>query len=605
VFKRLKTIFIKRYMPARRKICLSLFMIIVLLLGTQQAHAQLLELEIKLIEQPPAGPVVFLNHPGQVVVIVRSSLTTLNFSSTMEILEQRNDPDSGEYRIVIRPENQILTVNSPGYVSEGIQLRGLQPNDRFYYSVEPVGGDSGNTLTVVFRVTPAGTAGLAVASIDGEQVDISRPVELEPGIYPVEITANGFRTLRETIEVTHEQIFFEFTMQELQEEVVRIRTEPSGATVFINEIEEGTTDRSGLLELFRLPGEYEISLFLSGHQGLQQTISVEEQGPNAFSFELVRNTATLLLDVEPANARATINRQPVDMREPIDLSAGAHRLEISLDGYEPYSENLSAERGQQMERTISLEAHTGGLQFRVNPTFAQVVLRDSDRREIDRWSGIRRIESLKTGFYTVSVEAAGYQGHEEEFEITRDEITQKTIRLLEEQPVAAVRREPAVQPDEIVQPQSFPELVPSLPSRSTAVTTSLFLPGGGHIYSGRSRGYLYLAGGLAAGGFAAWTFMQEKSIKSDYNNALQQYSGANSFSDSRRYAIEILQHYDDWNDLIDQRTVALAAFGGIYALQLLDILISTPQGGYRGERQGNSWQASATGTGFRLRYNFN
>jgi len=97
-------------------------------IGTEPARTQLQELEIKPLEQPAPG--AFLDHPGRVVVIVRSSLATLNFSSSMEILEQRNGPAGGKYRIVISPENQILTVNAPGFISQGIQLRGLQPNDR-------------------------------------------------------------------------------------------------------------------------------------------------------------------------------------------------------------------------------------------------------------------------------------------------------------------------------------------------------------------------------------------------------------------------------------------------------------------------------------------
>jgi len=574
--------FIKSYRSTGSTCWLVLFMMIAIFTGTEPAHAQLRQLEITTVAEPPDGPVVFLDHPGRVVVIIRSTLTTLNFSSSMEILEQRNDPAGGEYLIVLNPENQILTVNAPGFMSQRIQLRGLQPNDRFYYSVEPETQDSDRTLPVVIRVSPSAAFGQAMAQIDQQAADISRPVELEPGVYELVIRSEGYRTLNETIEVSREQIVFDFAMEQLMEEVVRIRTNPPGAMVFLDGVEEGTTDRTGLLEVYRLPGSYEVGIFLSGHQSVQQPLTVEEGAANEFSFELEGNTALLVLNVEPSNAQARVNQQLVELPGSVELSAGTHRLEISLVGYESYSEILVVERGQQIERTLSLQAHAGGLQFRVNPSFAEAVLKDSDNREIERWTGIRRMNQLQTGTYTLLVSAEGYQSHEEVIEIQKDEVIQKTIRL-----------------------ETLPDVIaPNLPSRGTAVTTSLLLPGSGHIYSGRSRGYIYLAGGLAAAGFAAWTFMAEGSIESDYNSALERFSGTSDFNDAIQYRNEAMRHYNDWNDLIDRRTIALAAFAGIYAIQLVDILISSPDRGYR-RSAGSGWQAGTTGSGVQLRFNFN
>lgn len=547
---------------------------------------------------------VFRDHPEMAVVIIRSSLSNLTFSSNLQIIEQRSDPATGEYILIIEPVTQTIRVNAPGFLSGRISMRGLNARQVVNYSVEPIVRESEESLPVAFRIIPGGAAELALFYIEGELVDISRPVELEPGIYLIDITANGYRTLNETVEVTREQIFFEFTLEELQEEIVRIRTEPVGAIVFIDGIEQGNTDRSGLLEVFRLPGEYELGLFSSGRQSIQQIISVAENGDNTFSFDLESNTATLFLTVEPADARVTINRLAVNHSVPVDLSSGAHRLEVTMPGYDAFSENVIVERGQQIERTLTLRKQTGGLQFRVNPTFASIVLKDDDENEIDQWIGSRRIESLKTGIYKLFVSADGYEIFEEEFEIVKDEFVQKTILLKETQGIASSDQQESETSNELNRAPQFPDMTLSLPSKRTAITTSLILPGGGQIYSGRNRGYLYLLGGLASGGFAAWTFFAEGSIESDYRDALQRFSGARDFSEISQLSNEANQYYNDWNDLIDQRMIALTVFGGIYAIQLLDVLFATPERGYR-SIEGNNWEASATGTGFRLRYSFN
>jgi len=574
-------------------ICAIILSAIALLSVTDKANAQLQELAINPVSVEGAIPLI-RDHPEMAAIIIRSSLTNLTFTSNMQIIEERTNPGAGEYTLIIEPVTQTIRVNASGFLAGRIPLRGLSARQVVYYSVEPASNESDNTLPVVFRITPSAADDKAVVLIDGERTDISRTVELEPGSYTVEIIADGYQSLNESIEISREQVFFEFSMQELQEQVVRIQTEPAGTIVFLDGIQEGVTDETGLLELFRLPGSYEISLFLNGYESVQNTITVKEEAVNEFMFEMEQNTAGIQLNVFPSNARVRINQQLIDLSESIELPEGTHRLEVSLDGYETYSEILVTERGQQIERSISLQANTGALQFRVNPSFAQVVLRDSNDRQIDQWTGIQRIESLRTGSYSLIVSADSYQSHEEEFEIYNDELTEITIRLERE----------AVTGEKVSQTEKLPLDLSSLPSRNTALASSFFMPGAGHIYSGRNRGYLYLLGGLASGGYILYSLKQEQTIESDYNSALQSFSNAATMTQSNQFRDDAVQHFNDWNDLVDRRTIALAALTGIYAIQLLDILITTPERGYRNSPK-SGWQTSATASGIRFKYSFN
>lgn len=70
-------------------------MMAVLMAGTDSAIGQLQQLEIRAMDAPAAEALVFLDHPGRVVVTIRSSMTSLNFSSNMEIVDERNDPSAG------------------------------------------------------------------------------------------------------------------------------------------------------------------------------------------------------------------------------------------------------------------------------------------------------------------------------------------------------------------------------------------------------------------------------------------------------------------------------------------------------------------------------
>jgi len=408
------------------------------LLAAEPARAQQLqELEITRMEQPAPGPVVFLDHPGQVVVIVRSSLTSLNFSSTMEILEQRNDPAGGEYRIVIRPENQILTVNAPGFISQGIQLRGLQPNDRFYYSVEPE-ARAPDLISVIFNIDPED----AILYLNGEPASANETVQLPPGQVNVRIEREGYRTVADRPEVTERNIQFNYLLSRVEQELVRIRTRPAGAEVFVNNTREGRTDADGVLDMFRFPGEYPLRILLDGYEPEDTVMRVQEGGSNEFSFTLLRNTGTLRVSLDPEDATVMINRQRQELRDgTVDLAPGMHSLEVSRANHDSYTETIRIERGQALTRTIRLAPHTGTLQLAVSPSRASVRLLDGQGAEVRRWSGSDRITGLIAGNYRVEVSLQGYESRSEQLQINRDEIT--TLRIeLSEREAAVVQATP-------------------------------------------------------------------------------------------------------------------------------------------------------------------
>lgn len=406
-------------------IALMLIVLIFNLLTAEYTHAQLRELEVKLIEEPPTGPVVFLNHPGRVVVIVRSSLTNINFSSNMEILEQRNDPAGGEYMVVLNPENQILTVNAPGFLSEGIPFRGLLPNDRFYYSVEPAPDPESGRISVLFSVQPE----QARLYINGELSMANQTLQIEPGPAQVRIELQGYRTIDQGIVINSDNIFFPFQLNRVEQELVRIRTQPPGSEVYVDNLREGISDGQGVLELFRFPGRYELSVSHHGYETQRLQAEIAEGAANEFSFRLERNSATVLLALEPASAEVRVNRQRVDATVPLELSPGSHLIEVARQGYEPHSETITLQRGQRLEHTVTLHAHTGSLLLRVSPSYAQVELRDEGEMITDRWSGSRRMDGLPAGRWELRVSAEGYEPHLKRIQIERDQATEISVNL--------------------------------------------------------------------------------------------------------------------------------------------------------------------------------
>ena len=397
-----------------------------LLWETKPAKAQLQELDINPISVDGAIP-VFRSHPDMAAIIIRSSLSNLTFSSNLEIIEERSDPAGGEYILIIEPVTQTIRIDTPGFLAGRIPVRGLSARQVVYYSVEPAAQEADDTIPVVIRVNPVD----ARVEYNGELLDLSRSVPFEAGSHTLTLSREHYHSRTETIEVSPDNTFFEFQMEPLREHLLRIRSEPAGAMVYIDGVEQGATDRAGVLELFQFPGTYHIEIMLSGHERTEQTIEVSDDADNTFLFFLERNAGMLSIQVEPQNATVTVNRRQVDVSQPLELAPGTYRLEAEQQGYESFSETLTVERGQQLERTITLQPHTGSLLFQVSPSFAQSTLRDNNNNIIEEWSGSRRIDDLLVGEWMITVNAEGYRPEEKEIEIMRYQTAQVSVSLTE------------------------------------------------------------------------------------------------------------------------------------------------------------------------------
>ena len=197
------TSFFNKYTAAFNPAARVLFILFALTAATQPAHAQLQELVVTPISVDEGIP-LFLNHPGMAVIIIRSSLTTLTFDSNYQIVEQQNDPAAGEYILIFEPVPQTIRVNAPGFMAQGIPLRGLSPRQVLYYSVEPAPDPESGRISVLFSVQPE----QARLYVNGELSAANQTLQIEPGPAQVRIELDGYRLIEDQIDVSMDNIFF-------------------------------------------------------------------------------------------------------------------------------------------------------------------------------------------------------------------------------------------------------------------------------------------------------------------------------------------------------------------------------------------------------------
>ncbi|AXJ01186.1 major paralogous domain-containing protein [Cyclonatronum proteinivorum] len=398
----------------------------------QLSHAQdLRRLDVERIASNRVA--VFQDYTRYAAVIVESSVPNLRINSTLGIVADLSEPAIGVYRVIIEPRPQILTFEAPGFMQTRIGTGPLQARQVVEFTAKPQ-SRSENLISVIFNVTPAD----ARIAVDGELIRSGETVALPAGTREVQIEREGYRAISDFVEVSERNIQFNYRLDEIDIVPVRIRSNVEGARVVIDGTERGEIDRSGTRGLFLYPGSYALQLTQTGFVSQSRTIVVSEEGDNEFTVNLTRNIGELALTVTPADATVLINREEVAGQRLLELAPGRYRLEIEKEHYEPLSETIDIALNERLSRDITLQAHTGSLQFNVTPGDARVELIDATGRTVNEWNGLSLLRNVKAGPYTLRATAEGHLPEEQQIVIVLDETLRVSI-LMEEGFIGACR----------------------------------------------------------------------------------------------------------------------------------------------------------------------
>ncbi len=166
------------------------------------------------------------------------------------------------------------------------------------------------------------------------------------GSYTLHAEKNGYRPLKEEVEITNSGSNYSFTMEKLPG-LIDLTSTPVGVTVLIDGISVGETPLAGV----EIPaGNRVISFTHKRYLPVERTIEVEGFGKKlALQVELEPAWATITLQTEPQGAALTVDgeEQGVTPLE-LELTAGEHQLVFSKENFSALEAELAVEAGQDL-----------------------------------------------------------------------------------------------------------------------------------------------------------------------------------------------------------------------------------------------------------------
>jgi hypothetical protein len=380
-------------------------------------HAQeLRSMTINPDESPDSGVFLVPEYPEAAYLIISSNISNLSFSSNMNgIIEERNIPEEGVYRLIVQPFTQFITVTAPGFMQGRFRVAAPDAKESLFYTIETESAGS-DLIPVNFIVEGPERANLL---LDGQEIDYGGTVQLDPGPYELRIEQSGYRSIEDVITVSSENTLFRYEMTPLEEEAITIRSTPTEATIFVNGIQWGVTPYQD----FFFPGEYLLRISKDGYREVETQIEVEEDGENFFAFQLEDFAGALQLSVDPVGAQVLIGGRDFTRQQDISLPPGTHRVVVEEDGFFPEEHIIEIAQGEQLSLDIELEPRVGDIRFATNMPDAQFSLFNRSGDTVQTWRGINLMREMPVGRYQYRGKLDGYRDLVGQLVVREDAVT--------------------------------------------------------------------------------------------------------------------------------------------------------------------------------------
>lgn len=420
-------------------------------------------------ESQDSGVFLVPEYPEAAYLIISSNISNLSFSSNMNgIIEERNIPEEGVYRLIVQPFTQFITVTAPGFMQGRFRVAAPDAKESLFYTIETESAGS-DLIPVNFIVEGPERANLL---LDGQEIDYGGTVQLDPGPYELRIEQSGYRSIEDVITVSSENTLFRYEMTPLEEEAITIRSTPPEATIFVNGIQWGVTPYQD----FFFPGEYVIRIIKDGYRELETQIEVVEEGENFFGFQLEGFGGSLQLSVDPVSAQVLIGGRDFTRQQDISLPPGTHRVVIEEDGYFPEERIIEITQGEQLALNIELEPRVGDIRFATNMPDAQFKLFNRSGDTVQTWRGINLMREMPVGRYQYRGELDGYRDLVGQLVVRENAVTRvdaefnESMRRESDAAIAEEQRQRAL--EQLRRPGNTPRSTPSAQRRPASSSGS-------------------------------------------------------------------------------------------------------------------------------------
>lgn len=353
------------------------------------------------------------------VLIVKTELRGLGFRNVSRPTKHAATYDEGkhEYKFYMNDNQRVIEITHSEYEPLEVRLLadfGIEVNAKRVYEMVLTNVPEKVFINVVIISQPADAAKI----IDGENLGTGQTFKLFIGKHTLKVQKEGYKSKTHTINVSESSTLFkDIKLEEIDILAVRINSVPQGATIYIDNQEQGITDKG----IFKYPGTYVLKLTKTDYLDKDEQITITENKSNIFSYKLIKNSGIINFSITPANAILKLNGEKFNERR-LELRSGKYNVEVSKSGYLSKSDEINLKLGEIINKQFVLQKNVGILKLSITPSDAIVQINKTT------YGKTTNIE-LAPGKYKIEVQKQGYFPESELIDIELDQTISKNFSL--------------------------------------------------------------------------------------------------------------------------------------------------------------------------------
>ena len=196
---------------------------------------------------------------------------------------------------------------------------------------------------------------------------------LKPGKHLVEVKMEGYEKWSESVDIEHSKETDLKAALQIIPGSLCIYSEPIDASIFIDTKEAGKTP---LTIKNPDPGKHSIEVRMEGYETWSETVNIVPGKRSELTATLQIRPSTVGIQSEPSNAKIIVDGKEIGNTPSSlsDLEPGMHQVEVKIEGYESWSQEIKVEPGKKINLTASLITKAGSVCIKSNPSNAIVLV---------------------------------------------------------------------------------------------------------------------------------------------------------------------------------------------------------------------------------------
>ena len=227
--------------------------------------------------------------------------------------------------------------------------------------------------------------------------------DLKPGNYTVEVKMDGYEVWSEIVDVEADKEKVLTPALQMKVGSISVMSEPTKAKIYLDGKDVGNTHN-----IIRsvAPGTHEVEVRMEGYEVWRESVDIEAGKHRALTARLNIEAGSINIESTPANARIYLDGENVGITpETItNLKPGKYKVEVKMDGYEVWHENVKLDIGKHKALTATLQIMKGSISIESEPANAKIFL---DGKEFGITPAMRR--HIDPGKHKVEVMMEGYE----------------------------------------------------------------------------------------------------------------------------------------------------------------------------------------------------